>query len=594
MDKTGYIVVTLCVLLLIGWYIFIGMEAPRPEVEEEPPIIETEPEPETEPRAEPRVEPEPRLIEPGPGVRESYPRLPEQRPADEDLVWLYARQKFDLALDATRGGITQIHLRKYFEYAEKDDDDAAEALVELGDWRFPLAALFSGHEIESREVLEKSDNKMVLETGLASGIKVVEEWRLSPDEGYLIDYKIHLKNQAETSLDLTNFLVSAGGMGRSGLKEEGFRMQRVGMMDLGIDYLPAGEAYAERLDLGDIEDMSNSEAEGLARSEVDWLAVHNKYFILFMRPLEEPAAGIQMGYWAEDAGAGNDSPGDEKVYGGIRLPALRLPPGGEKEWEFQVYAGPKEYYRIRELGTDLTSVLGMDFFFFGRARWMGFLSSLILRSLLGLRNLGLSFGLAIVAVTVVIKILFWPLTHKSASSMRKMQKLQPMVKELREKHKSEPQVMNQKVMALYREHKANPLGGCLPMLCQIPVFLALFNTLRSAIELRQSTFLWVADLSQPDTLGFMPFGFPIRPLAILMGASMLLQQKMTPTSADPSQSRMMMIMSIVFIFILYRMPAGLTLYWTINQLLTIAQHGILHRMENAREAAAGNGDQKST
>jgi len=143
--------------------------------------------------------------------------------------------------------------------------------------------------------------------------------------------------------------------------------------------------------------------------------------------------------------------------------------------------------------------------------------------------------------------------------------------------------MNKQIMELYREHKVNPLGGCLPMLFQLPVFLALFNTFRSAIELRQSSFLWVADLSQPDTLGFMPFGLPIRPLALMAGGSMMLQLKTSPSSADPNQAKMMMFMSVFFIFISYTMPAGLTLYWTINQLLTIVQHAVLRRMEEAKE-----------
>jgi YidC/Oxa1 family membrane protein insertase len=163
--------------------------------------------------------------------------------------------------------------------------------------------------------------------------------------------------------------------------------------------------------------------------------------------------------------------------------------------------------------------------------------------------------------------------------MRKMQKLQPVIKELRAKYKEQPDKLNRKIMELYREHKVSPLGGCLPMFLQIPVFFALFNTFRSAIELRHASFLWVADLSQPDTLAFSPDWLPIRPLAILMGGSMFLQQKMMPTSGDPAQARMMTFMSVFFMFIFYTMPAGLTLYWTVNQVLTILQNIVSRRME---------------
>ena len=167
--------------------------------------------------------------------------------------------------------------------------------------------------------------------------------------------------------------------------------------------------------------------------------------------------------------------------------------------------------------------------------------------------------------------------------MRKMQEIQPLVKELRAKYGDQPEKMNRKTMELYKEHNVSPLGGCLPMFMQIPVFFALFNTFRSAIELRQASFLWVADLSIPDTIAD-PFGIPIRPLAILMAVSMLGQQKMMPSSADPSQARMMMFMSVFFMFIFYSMPAGLTLYWTVNQILTIAQTLVSRKLEKKKES----------
>jgi YidC/Oxa1 family membrane protein insertase len=171
--------------------------------------------------------------------------------------------------------------------------------------------------------------------------------------------------------------------------------------------------------------------------------------------------------------------------------------------------------------------------------------------------------------------------------MRKMQELQPQLKELREKHKEDPQKMYRKQQELFKENNVSQLGGCLPMLVQIPVFFGLYNTFRSAIELRQASFLWVADLSLPDTLAFSPAGLPIRPLAIIMSGSMLLQQKLMP-SADASQQRMMMFMSLFFLWIFYGMPAGLTLYWTTNQILTIAQTLITRRLEERKKAAEAN------
>ena len=189
------------------------------------------------------------------------------------------------------------------------------------------------------------------------------------------------------------------------------------------------------------------------------------------------------------------------------------------------------------------------------------------------------YGLAIIIITFVVKMAFWPLTHRSTVSMRRMQKLQPLVKEIKDKYKDQPEKMNRKVMELYREHKVNPLGGCLPILCQMPVFLALFNTFRNAIELRHAGFLWVQDLSLPDTLPGFPEWLPIRPLALLMGGSMFAQHKLMPQSGDASQARMMTFMTVFFMFIFYSMPSGLTLYWTVNQILTILQNVVTRKLE---------------
>jgi YidC/Oxa1 family membrane protein insertase len=193
-----------------------------------------------------------------------------------------------------------------------------------------------------------------------------------------------------------------------------------------------------------------------------------------------------------------------------------------------------------------------------------------------------------VAITFLVKLLFWPLTHYSTLSMKKMQTVQPRIVEIREKYKDDPAKVQQKIMELYREEKVNPLGGCLPVVLQIPVFFALFNVFRGAIELRHASFLWVTDLSQPDTLPWLLLGLPIRPLAILMSVTMFLQQKLTPSSLDPMQARMMMIMTVFFAFIFYGMPAGLTLYWTVNQVLSIVQTLITYRLVKQMTPARPN------
>jgi YidC/Oxa1 family membrane protein insertase len=186
---------------------------------------------------------------------------------------------------------------------------------------------------------------------------------------------------------------------------------------------------------------------------------------------------------------------------------------------------------------------------------------------------------AIIILTILSKILLWPLGTKSYKSMNQMKKLQPLIQEIREKYKNDKKKMNEEVMRLHRTYSINPLGGCLPMLVQIPVFFALYRMLDQAIELRHAPFIgWINDLSAPDRLGhfdfaipFMdaPYGIPV--LTLVMGATMLLQQKMTPATGDPAQAKMMMLMPVVFTFIFINFSSGLVLYWLVNNVLSIGQ-----------------------
>ncbi len=258
--------------------------------------------------------------------------------------------------------------------------------------------------------------------------------------------------------------------------------------------------------------------------------------------------------------------------------ALAVPPtatDGGAAWEVSFYVGPKEYGRLKALGRSQEQL--MDFGIFG------FLSIILLKSMNFFHNLIPNYGVAIILVTILIKLIFWPVQAKAIRSMKEMQKFQPLMAKLKEKFKDDPQRMNAEMMKLYKEHKVNPFSGCLPMLVQIPVFFALFAMLRSAIELRGASFLWVADLSQPDTI-FHLFGLPINPLPILMTGSMVWQQKLTPTIGDAQQQKIMMFMPLIMLFFFYTASSGLALYWTVQQFLSIAQQWWSLRQPDAPKA----------
>ena len=199
-----------------------------------------------------------------------------------------------------------------------------------------------------------------------------------------------------------------------------------------------------------------------------------------------------------------------------------------------------------------------------------------------------SYGVAIILLTVLVRLVFWPLTHKSTVGMRRMQELQPRLKELQAKFKGNPQRLQQETWALYRENKVNPLSSCLPMLIQIPVFVALFNVLRTAVELRYAGFLWIDDLSEPERLFLEAFsaigGLNILP--ILMAATMALQSWLTPSTGDRSQKKMMVVlMPAMMLFMFYSFPSALSLYWTLSQVFSIVQMWLIRRQTAQRQPA---------
>jgi YidC/Oxa1 family membrane protein insertase len=241
-----------------------------------------------------------------------------------------------------------------------------------------------------------------------------------------------------------------------------------------------------------------------------------------------------------------------------------------------LFIGPKELDTLKAVGQGLERAIDFGYF--------GFVSIPFLYVLHFFHRFTGSYGLDIILLTVLIKILMAPLTHKSFVSMKQMQKLQPQMEKLKEKYANDKEKLNKEIMELYRRNGVNPLGGCLPMVLQFPVFIGLYNALSTPIELRHAPFLWIKDLSRPDweslpiAIGDWHFGIPV--LTILMGASMFIQQWMTPSAGDPNQRKIMMLMPLMFTFMFVSFPAGLTVYWLVNNILTIAQQYWINRHDH--------------
>lgn len=299
------------------------------------------------------------------------------------------------------------------------------------------------------------------------------------------------------------------------------------------------------------KDLSKLDEDMLLEGDILWTAFEEKYFTAVVIPTDPKPRQVRLRR-AEDG----------TVRYQLLYPSVVLAPGQTQRYMCALYLGPKDMDILKHQGHHLEKTVD-----FG---WFDIISKPLLLTLkFFYRFLG-NYGLAIILLTVIIKIIFWPLTHKSFQSMKGMQQIQPEIARLKEKYGDNKEEFARQQMNLYKKYKVNPLGGCLPMLLQIPVFIALYRGLMDSIELRHADFIpfWINDLSAKDPTYVAP---------IVMGLSMLAQQKMTPTAADPAQARMMMFMPIIFTVMFLNFPSGLVIYWLVNNVISVAQQVYTNR-----------------
>ena len=297
-----------------------------------------------------------------------------------------------------------------------------------------------------------------------------------------------------------------------------------------------------------------------------WIAVKNRFFVTALVNCSEAVKGFSATV-KRDMNAANYKP--ESV-------AVEAKLGLSRQMRTTVFfVGPKKQSLLWDLGMK-------DVMEFGMWRWLCYPLVWVLNLFNGWIP---NFGVAIILLTILVRLLFWPLTRKSTEGMKKMQELQPLMKEIQAKYKDNPQRLQQETWQLYREKKVNPMSSCLPMLIQIPVFIALFNVLRSAVELRYAPFLWIADLSEPEGLfaGWFPFG-GLNILPILMAVSTALQSYFTPSAGDKKQQQMMMVMMPAMMLIMfYSFPSALSLYWFLSNIFSIVQMWLIRRQTAAKK-----------
>lgn len=292
-----------------------------------------------------------------------------------------------------------------------------------------------------------------------------------------------------------------------------------------------------------------------------WVAMQQHYFLTALLP----EIYQTNHYYSQTADLNNPQGALYTV--GFAAPQMQLKPGASTNGEVKAYMGPALPDRLNQVGEHLNLMIDYG--------WLSFFSNIIFKVMQMVHHVVGNWGWSIILVTLIIKLIFYPLTDKSFKSMARMKELTPEMNRLREQFAHDKQALSQATMKLYRDKKVNPLGGCLPMLIQIPVFIALYYVLIESVQLRQAPFiLWIHDLSIKD---------PFYVLPILMGASMFLQQRLTPQAADPQQAKIMMFLPVLFTVLFLNFPAGLVLYWFTNNVLSIAQQWIVnYQMEHAK------------
>ncbi len=472
-------------------------------------------------------------------------RIPQMITVDTPL--------YRVKLSGKGAGITSFVLKEYREAVKKDSP-----LKELVPQDKPIETVLTGFDGKSLGDLDKAvfannvnTDSVQIENATGAilfswqsdnGVVVEKTYKFNPDS-YLIGLDIVIKNGSQQGIQ-DKLFISLKGAAPSDKRMYGFE----GPSAL-ID-----NKLAE-VDVKDIKDQNTYSGN------VKWVSLQDRYFMMSVIPESIGAASMRL--FTRDPNL---------LEAQYLLPDGTIGPGTQHSYQFSLFFGPKSMQVLSDAGHDLKTALDFGMF--------DFLAKPCVWLMNKLYSVIPNYGVAIIILTILIKIILWPLGSKSYKSMSEMKKIQPLMKEIREKYKNDKKKMNEEVMSLYRTYKINPLGGCLPMVVQLPVFFALYRMLYQAIELRHAPFfLWIDDLSAPDRLfrfdiahiPFMepPYGIPV--LTIIMGATMLLQQKMSPPMGDPTQAKMMMFMPIIFTVIFINFSAGLVLYWLVNNVLSIAQ-----------------------
>jgi len=546
MEKRTILAFVLSFLVLIIWsYVFVPKQdqaTKQVEIpEEEPSKVESE-------RPKTPAVSQPASAEFAAQREEEFVPKPAEKETEIDTP--YYRAIFSSAGPS----ILSFKLKNYRESTDPDSPLIDLVNLEKGMGDTLLVGFGETSAAEKKKILYETDRESIrLEPGSPAkdlvfrgvtpeGVAIHQTYRFYPNQ-YRIDLNVDFINQSGETV--TGAV--AADLRAQAPKDKKSYYSYVGLVLLLEDKLKEIK-------------LKEASEEKLLAGRIDWMAYEDDFFISAVIP-DQPEKATFRGHRSASG----------VLQGTYRSPSMSIQASEKVTSRFTLYFGPRDLGALKQLGKKLEKAIN-----FG---WTDIIAKPLLYLLRFFNRYLHNYGVSIILLTILIKILFWPLTHKSYKSMKEMQKLQPRMAKMREKYKNDKAQLNKEMMALYKTYKVNPMGGCLPMIIQLPVFFALFRILGTAIELRQAPFAWwINDLSAPDRLFNFPFEIPfmsppygIPVLTLLMGASMFIQQKMTPTPGDPTQAKIMLFLPIIFTFMFINFPSGLVLYWLVNNLLSIGQ-----------------------
>ena len=470
----------------------------------------------------------------------------------EEVLKVVESDYYRVTLSNLGGTIKKWELKKYTEKDPETDLEQPIQLVQKEMPVFPLSLSLSG---ESSRVYTMDDAPLILNSSSPEGLvrmaylgrdgkKIVKELRFRHDT-YLVDLKIETEGYEEAyDLSLgTNF----------GIRDWG---DQIGQNAGGVTLLD-NEVIRK-------SPMKMEEASTAFSGTAKWFGLQDKYFISALVPSEAKKVGP----------VSFEKEGEKAISAKIRLE----PGSGVDIHNFMFYVGPKEYDRLNALNVNLDESIDFGWFIFGSLLPVRMIAKPIFYLLRFFYQFTHNYGVSIILVTVLIKVAFYPITQKSIRSMKSMASIQPKIAAIKKQWANDKEKMNTELMRLYKTEKVNPVGGCLPILVQIPVFISLFNILYTTIELRQAPFFfWVTDLSAKD---------PYYVLPIVMGATMFLQQYTAPKTMDATQAKIMQFLPIIYTFFFLNFPSGLVLYWLVNNTLTILQQQLMNREPQAQASVS--------